>query len=94
MKLVDENVSLWEKITIIWNDENILSLYNDLEPDYENNTMKGLTLKDCEMEAKKHGYEDGTIMVLSESYLQGQIYRFNNYGKNEWYQIGELVGFA
>ena len=46
--------------------------------------MKGLTLNDCVKKAKEKGYKDGTILVISESWLSGTIYRYNNYGKQEW----------
>ena len=82
-----------EDIKIIFNDI-LISLFNDIEPDYKNNCMKGLTLNDCVKKAKEKGYKDGTILVISESWLSGAIYRYNNYGKQEWYKVGSMVGFA
>ena len=32
--------------------------------------------------------------VIAESPLKGSIYRFNNYGKNEWYKVGIMRGYA
>ena len=93
VKLADKNTTLWEDVKIIFEDKYI-KLFNDLEPDYENNCMKGLTLNDCLRIAKENGYKRGTIMVLSESYLDGDIYRYGNYQDNEWYEVGKLAGFA
>lgn len=84
---------LAEDIKIIFNDV-LISLFNNIEPDYENNCMKGLTLNDCLEKAKEKGYKNGTMLVISESWLGGTIYRYNNYGKNEWYKVGSMVGFA
>ena len=84
-----------ENVTIIISDTGkAIKLFNSLEPDYENKTMKGITLNDCLEIAKKNGFKNGTITVLSESYLQGEIYRYNNYNDKEWNIIGNLAGFA
>lgn len=91
---IDKNQVLDESITIIFNEDKAIKLFNDLEPDYEKGTMKGITLNDCVEIAKKNGYINGTITVLSESYLNGTIYRYNNYSKKEWCNIGKLKGFA
>ena len=93
LQIVDKNECLWENIKIIF-DNTYIELWNDLEPDYENNCLRGLTLNDCLEEAKKRGYTKGTITVLSESYLQGQIYRYGNYDDDNWYLVGKLAGFA
>lgn len=93
MEDIKENIVLDEDIKIIFEDT-LIKLFNDVEPDYENNCMKGITLNDCIEIAKKKGFKNGTILVISESYLGGTIYRYNNYGKNEWYKVGSMVGFA
>ena len=93
MNEVDDNTVLWEDVKIIFKDKYI-NLFNDLEPDYKNNCMKGLTLNDCLKIAKENGYTRGTIMILSESFLNGEVYRYGNYLNNKWYQIGKLAGFA
>lgn len=93
MEEIKENIVLDEDIKIIFN-ETLINIFNDVEPDYENNCMKGITLNDCIEIAKKKGYINGTILVISESWLGGTIYRYNNYGKNEWYKVGSMVGFA
>ena len=91
---VDESKVLDEIITIIYNEDKVIKIFNDLEPNYEKGIMEGITLADCLKKAKDNGYTNGTIMVLSESYLNGKIYRYNNYNKNEWCEIGNLKGFA
>lgn len=93
MEKLKGDTVLDENIKIIFNDI-MISLFNNLEPDYENNCMKGITLDDCVLKAKEKGYKKGTILVISESYLDGMICRYNNYGKNEWYKVGSMVGFA
>lgn len=93
VRVANKNTILWEDVKIIFEDKYI-KLFNDLEPDYENNCMKGLTLNDCLRIAKENGYKRGTIMVLSESYLDGDVYRYGNYLDDEWYEIGKLAGFA
>ena len=93
MEKVEEDMVLSENIKVIFDDV-LIELFNNLESDYKNNCMKGLTLKDCVNEAKEKGYKNGTILVISESYLSGEIYRYNNYNQKEWYQVGSMVGFA
>ena len=34
------------------------------------------------------------FMVITESALDGAIYRFNNYGEKEWYKVGSMCGYA
>lgn len=84
MEKADKNKVLWEDIKIIF-DSKVIELFNDI---------KGLTLEDCLNKAKENGYICGTILVLSESYLDGDVYRYNNYGDDEWYHVGSLDGFA
>lgn len=93
MEEIKENIVLDEDIKIIFNDT-LINIFNSVEPDYENNCMKGITLNDCIKIAKKKGYTNGTILVISESWLGGTIYRYNNYEKKEWYKVGSMVGFA
>ena len=93
MRVKDSKV-LYESITIIFDEDKVIKLFNNLEPDYKTGTMQGITLADCLDEAQKNGYIGGTITVLSESYLGGKIYRYNNYHKKEWCEIGNLQGFA
>lgn len=93
MKKSDKNTVLWENVKVIFEDK-CIELFNNLEPDYENNCLKGLTLNDCLNIAKENGYKVGTVTVLSESYLEGNIYRYGNYNDGKWYEIGKLAGFA
>lgn len=56
-----------------------------------------LTLNDCLKIAKNElGYKGaGIVLVLSESFLNGVIYRYGNYqGNDEWEVAGVMHGFA
>ena len=86
VKVADKNTTLWEDVKIIFN-EKCINLFNDVE-------RNCLTLNDCLNKAKENGYKDGIIIVLSESYLDGEVYRYGNYLDSEWYEIGKLAGFA
>ena len=33
-------------------------------------------------------------LVIHEDFLSGEMYRYNNYGDNEWWQTGQTRGFA
>lgn len=93
MEKVKDDIVLDEDIKIIFEDT-LIRLFNNIEPDYENDRMRGIRLSDCIKAAKERGYNNGTILVISESWLGGTIYRYNNYAKNEWYKVGSMVGFA
>lgn len=82
-----------EDIKIIF-DNKCISIFNAEEPDYENGGMKGLTLNECLETAKMNGYTTGTVLVLNESFLDGDVYRYGNYNDDEWWHIGKLAGFA
>lgn len=54
-----------------------------------------ITLNDCLNIAIQNGYEKGTILVICESYLIGNIFRYGNYlNDKSWYQVGTMEGFA
>lgn len=36
----------------------------------------------------------GSCIVIAESPLSGTIYRYNNYGKEEWQLVGTMLGYA
>lgn len=86
------------EIITIFTEKGATRLYTDLEPDYENNgCTSSYSLNDIvDIAIKKGIYEKGygTILVIAESYLGGKIYRYNNYSKEEWYEVGEMGGFA
>lgn len=48
------------------------------------------TLADIQAQFKEYY----CFMVIAESPLSGAIYRFNNYGTNEWYKVGTMCGYA
>lgn len=92
---VDKTTVLWESVKIIFDDKCIYIFNDDLERDFENNCLKGgMTLEDCFIKAKQNGHIDDSIIVLSESFLDGDVYRYNAYDDGKWYRIGKLVGFA
>lgn len=33
-------------------------------------------------------------LVIHEDFLSGEMYRYNNYGDNEWWEVGRTRGFA
>jgi hypothetical protein len=39
-------------------------------------------------------YPTGSYIVINETALGGNIYRYNNYGNKEWIKIGEMYGYA
>lgn len=53
-----------------------------------------MTFNDIVDIAKAMGYTNGTILLICESALKGSVYRFNNYGENEWIEIGSTKGYA
>lgn len=38
--------------------------------------------------------KDGHYLIIVEGPLKGEIYRYNNYGKQEVYRVGEMCGYA
>lgn len=38
--------------------------------------------------------KDGCYLIIIESPLHGEIYRYNNYGKHEIYLVGKMCGYA
>lgn len=81
-----------EHIRIIFNDKccEKWQVFEELEED------QVLTLNDClEIAKKELGYKGwGIILVLSESYLNGMIYRYGNYVVEDWEVAGKMRGFA
>ena len=88
MEKVNKNKVLWENIKIIFNNK-VIQLYNDFE--YDDHIY---TLESCLNIAKENGYTIGTILVISESYMTGDIYRYGNYPDGEWWRVGKMEGFA
>lgn len=43
--------------------------------------------------ARKNGFKDGTILLVAESPLNGNVYRYGNYG-DYWVKIGKTMGYA
>lgn len=38
--------------------------------------------------------KDEHYLIIVESPLHGEIYRYNNYGKHETYMVGKMCGYA
>lgn len=55
-------------------------------------TDRFVSLNDC-LEEIGCG-EDETAIVIVEDALHGDVYRYGNYEKGEWYECGETEGFA
>ena len=70
-------------VKIIW-ESGVAELYGDLDT---------ITLKDCRETAVQRGYKGGTITVIAENPLDGNIYRYGNHG-DYWECIGEVFGYA
>lgn len=43
---------------------------------------------------EKIQYDGGVVMVITESFMSGAIFRYGNYNDDYWYKVGEMVGFA
>lgn len=82
----DEQI-LTEDIKAIF-DEKVIHIMQDFEYD------EPLTFGDILEKCRDIGYEVGTILLITESYLDGAIYRYGNYGDDLWYEVGNMVGFA
>ena len=55
-----------------------------------------LTLDGCLAIALAHGYdkeENGTVVVISETALSGEVFRYGNHG-DYWEAIGTVCGYA
>lgn len=44
--------------------------------------------------AEMFGDKDTLLLVITESPLDGTIYRYNNYETMEWYEVGKMCGYA
>ena len=82
----DEKI-LTEDIKAIF-DEKVINIVQVFE--YDEPLKFGDILEKC----RENGYEVGTILLITESYLDGTIYRYGNYGDDLWYEVGSMVGFA
>lgn len=92
MKKLDGKAPLYEEIiTIVLNRKKTIEIMQ-MDETFENDTM--ITLDKCLEIAKEEGYTNGTILVIAESYLDGKIYRYNNYSEGEWCEVGTMAGFA
>lgn len=51
------------------------------------------TFNEVLQEAKRNGYNSGTIILIAESPLSGMIYQYGNYG-DYWAEHGTTMGYA
>lgn len=82
----DEQI-LTEDIKAIF-DEKVIHIVQVFEYD------EPMTFGDILGKCIDNGYEVGTILLITESHLDGTIYRYGNYGDDLWYEVGNMVGFA
>lgn len=61
-----------------------------------NNILYGINIKKDFITLKEISdkHPDSCITVIAESALSGAIYRYNNYGKQEWQLVGTMLGYA
>lgn len=85
---VDENMDInGDYVHIVFGDKCISKIYSwEMEEIF--------TLKTAFDIAVENGYKNGTILVINETGLSGQIYRYNNYHNKEWMLIGQMGGYA
>lgn len=55
------------------------------KPGYETLSLEEIT---------KQFSENRSLTVIAEDPLEGHIYRYNNYGKREWTEVGTTCGYA
>lgn len=53
-----------------------------------------LSLNDCLKEIEYNPNTDGTVTVIIDSCLAGDVYIYGNYVKGQWYRYGRTMGFA
>lgn len=63
-------------------------VWKKYEPD--DSPVEYLTLADISEQFKGHR----CLTVITESPLDGRVYRYNNYGEKEWLEVGTTCGYA
>ncbi|MBQ0112399.1 MAG: hypothetical protein KBT03_04635 [Bacteroidales bacterium] len=92
-KTNDEPIGYFEGVEVIINDFESELIAFEMDNNFE--MGEGLYFKDVLEEAKKRGYKRGTILLIMESYLDGEIYRYGNYKDDDsWVKVGTMEGFA
>lgn len=90
----DEYIGFYESVTAVIKDytestTKAVTIENNYE--WEECIKFGDVLTAC----IENGYKNGTIHLILESYLDGKIYRYGNYSKDdEWHEVGNMIGFA
>lgn len=79
----------FDSIRIVFQDK---CIRKTLFPEYGD---KPLSFDQLVQEAKAEGYDGSTtILVIAEGPRYGEVYQYNNYGKNEWVYYGQTIGYA
>ena len=91
MKKVDAKeidfVELMDNVLVIANKEIVPFEWSEETPE-----LGGfVTLEDIQKQLED---KYSSFIVIQESPLSGKIYRFNNYGKKVWYEVGNMCGYA
>ena len=90
-----DKIGYFESVLVIckdYLDANTKVIIFTLDNDFENGTE--LKFGDVYSEALKRGFKQGTILLILESFLNGEIYRYGNYRQDEWALVGNMYGFA
>lgn len=95
----DEIPGFYDILHIIFNDKCIEIM------EYEYDPSNIICFKDIVQIAKDNGYLGGTIRLIAESPLRGEIFLYGNYHEEDeygrqdlskpiWYKQGETVGYV
>lgn len=89
-KLVEKSIGqMIDKPEECWFDSIEVKIIKDSKLYSAGTTEDFISLKEISDKAPEE-----CITVIAESHLSGAIYRYNNYGKNEWQLIGTMLGYA
>ena len=83
---IEDRIGYADGIKIIFADKCVgVFLGNERHLDY--------TFGEVMEDAKRNGYKDGTILLITETPLSGKIYLYGNYGEF-WVEHGTTMGYA
>lgn len=90
---VGETIKQPQKVVLVLDEVLVIDFLNNImslkELEDSSQSITIISLKDI-----SDLYPNGCYKVINETPLGGDIYRYNNYGKNEWIKIGEMYGYA
>lgn len=95
-KEVSKDTVIYDEYVTVVDRHNKKVLFSTMQIFNGDDEDKPLALKEIISEALKNvdNKQNACFLILCESYLDGIIYRYNNYGKYEVVEVGELGGFA